>query len=172
MSANASTVHVVRDLWQDDALRYAVAQQAVVAASDAETADSLRVPDNILESFPLGWEGEDPLGRDDGLPDWGAEGWIAHRARVVGHRCGRVARGTVLVRSAEPGGAVAGDGEEAGGWGVVGRGAVQVALWVLEFVRICLIGQDGRAVVVREGLGKGVRLIQEVKNEYIVYAPG
>ena len=78
VSANASTVHVVRDLWQDDALRYAVAQQAVAAASDAETADSLRVPDNILESFPLGWEGEDPWGRDDGLPDWGVGGWIAH----------------------------------------------------------------------------------------------
>ena len=78
VSANASTIHVVRDLWQDDALRYAVAQQAVAAAADAETADSLRVPDNILESFPLGWEGEDPLGRDDGLPDWGAGGWTAH----------------------------------------------------------------------------------------------
>ena len=64
VSANASTFHVVRDLWQDDALRYAVAQQAVTG--------------NILESFPLGWECEGPWGREDGLPDWGAEGWIAH----------------------------------------------------------------------------------------------
>ena len=57
---------------------FAVAQQAVAASSDAETADSLRVPDDILESFPLGWEGEDPFGRDDGLADWGCWGWIAH----------------------------------------------------------------------------------------------
>ena len=78
VSANASTVHVVRDLWQDDALRQAVAQQAVAAASDVERADSLRVPDSILASFPLGWEGEDPLGRDDGLADWGCGGWITH----------------------------------------------------------------------------------------------
>ena len=33
VSANASNVHVVRNLWQDDAPRYAVAQWAVVAAS-------------------------------------------------------------------------------------------------------------------------------------------
>ena len=73
VSANASTVHVVRDLWQDDALRYAVAQQAIATASDVESADSLRVPANILESFPLGWEGED-------VADWGAVGWVAHLA--------------------------------------------------------------------------------------------
>ena len=77
VSANASTVHVVRDLWEDDALRYSLAQQAV-AAAEAETADSLRVRDDILESFPLGWEGEDPFGQDDGLADWGFWGWIAH----------------------------------------------------------------------------------------------
>ena len=78
VAANASTVHVVRDLWEDDALRYALAQQAVAAVSDVETADSLRVPDDILESFPLGWEGEDPFGRDGGLPGWGFGGWITH----------------------------------------------------------------------------------------------
>ena len=50
----------------------------MAAASDAESADSLRVRDDILASFPLGWEGEDPWGRDDGLPGWGAGGWIAH----------------------------------------------------------------------------------------------
>ena len=79
VSANASTVHVVRDLWEDDALRYAVAQQAV-AAAEAETADSLRVRDDILKSFPLGWEGEYPFGRDGGLPGWGFGGWITHLA--------------------------------------------------------------------------------------------
>ena len=57
VSANVSTVHVVRDLWEDDALRYALAQQAVAAASDVESADSLRVPGDMLESFPLAWEG-------------------------------------------------------------------------------------------------------------------
>ena len=69
MSANASTVHVVRDLWEDDALRYALAQQAVVAAADAGSSDTLQVPDDLLASFPLGWEG---------VSDWGVEGWIAH----------------------------------------------------------------------------------------------
>ena len=37
------------------------------------------------------------------------------RARVVGHRRGRIAGGAVLVRSAEPGGEVDGHGGEAGG---------------------------------------------------------
>ena len=78
VSANASTVHVVRDLWQDDALRYALAQEAVAAASDAESADSVEVPDAILASFPLGWEGEDPFGRDERVQDWGAGGWVTH----------------------------------------------------------------------------------------------
>ena len=64
VSANASNVHVVRNLWQDDAPRYAVAQWAVVAASDAETADSLRMPDHIQASLPLGWAGQDPWGRE------------------------------------------------------------------------------------------------------------
>ena len=78
VSSNASTVHVVQDLWRDDALRYAIAQEAVAAASDTGSADSAQVADAILQSFPLGWEGEDPFGRDDDLPDWGAWTWIAH----------------------------------------------------------------------------------------------
>ena len=41
----------------------------VSAEGAAETADSLRVRDNILESFPLGWEG---------VSDWGVGGWITH----------------------------------------------------------------------------------------------
>ena len=93
------------------------------------------------------------------------------RARVVVHCRGRVARGAVWFDLLSRVARLRGTGGRPG-VGVVGRGTVQVALWVLEFVRICLIGQDGRAVVVREGLGKGVRLIQEVKHEYIVYAPG
>ena len=70
VSANASTVHVVRKLWEDDALRYALAQQAVAAAGNAETnSDTLQVPDDLLTSFPLGWEG---------VSDWGWEGWGTH----------------------------------------------------------------------------------------------
>ena len=78
VSANASTVHVVRDLWQDDGLRYAVAQEAIAAASTSQSPDSLQVPDAILASFPLGWEGEDLFGRDDEVPDWTRGIWIAH----------------------------------------------------------------------------------------------
>ena len=70
ISANASTVHVVRDLWEDDALRYSLAQQAVAVAGNAETTpDTLQVPDDLLASFPLGWEG---------VSDWGWGGWGTH----------------------------------------------------------------------------------------------
>ena len=70
ISANASTVHVVRDLWEDDALRYALAQQAVAVAGNAETTpDTLQVPDDLLASFPLGWEG---------VSDWGWGAWGTH----------------------------------------------------------------------------------------------
>ena len=78
ISANASTVHVVRDLWEDDALRYALAQQAVAAAGNAESSGALQVPDDLLASFPLGWEGEKPFGPDGGLPGWGFGGWGTH----------------------------------------------------------------------------------------------
>ncbi len=78
VSANASTVHVVQDLWRDDALRYAIAQEAVAVASDTVSADSAQVADAILQSFPLGWEGEDPFGLREGVQDWGAVTWIAH----------------------------------------------------------------------------------------------
>ena len=78
VSANASTVHVVQDLWRDDALRYAIAQEAVAVASETVSADSAQVADAILQSFPLGWEGEDPFGLRGGVQDWGAGTWIAH----------------------------------------------------------------------------------------------
>lgn len=78
VSANASTVHVVQDLWRDDALRYAITQEAVAVASDTVSTDSAQVADAILQSFPLGWEGEDPFGRQEGVQDWGAGTWIAH----------------------------------------------------------------------------------------------
>ncbi len=78
VSANASTVHVVQDLWRDDALRYAIAQEAVTVASETVSADSAQVADAILQSFPLGWEGEDPFGLHEGVQDWGAGTWIAH----------------------------------------------------------------------------------------------
>ena len=78
VTANASTAHVVQDLWRDDALRYAIAQEAAAVASDTVSADSAQVADAILQSFPLGWEGEDPFGRQEGVQDWGAGTWIAH----------------------------------------------------------------------------------------------
>ena len=67
------------------------------------------MPDDLLASFPLGWEG---------VSDWGWGGLGHASVRVAVHGRGRVARGAVLVRSAEPGGEVAGDGGEAGGWRV------------------------------------------------------
>ena len=69
VSANTSTVHVVRDLWEDEALRYALAQQAVPVAGDAENSGTLQVPDDLLASFPLGWEG---------VSGWGVGGLVTH----------------------------------------------------------------------------------------------
>ena len=76
--ANASTVHVARDLWQDDALRYAIAQEAVSIESTTQSTDSLEVPDSLLASFPVGWENEDPFGHREGVPDWSWGTWLAH----------------------------------------------------------------------------------------------
>ena len=76
--ANASTVHVARDLWQDDVLRYSVAQEAVSMASTTQSPDSLEVSDALLASFPVGWEDEDPLGIREGVPDWSWGTWLAH----------------------------------------------------------------------------------------------
>ena len=76
---NASTVHVVRDIWQDDALRYAVAQEtALIAASAASSPDALQIPSAVLDSFPMGWDGEDPFGLDDQVPTWTVMTWFAH----------------------------------------------------------------------------------------------
>ncbi len=69
VSANASTIHVVRDLWTDDALRYALAQQAMAVAADAETSNAPEVPDDVHESFPLGSEG---------VSVWGVGGCVTH----------------------------------------------------------------------------------------------
>ena len=80
--ANASTVHVARDLWQDDVLRYTVAQEAVSMASvTTQSPDSLAVPDALLASFPVGWENEDPFGVREGVPDWS---WGTRLAHVIG----------------------------------------------------------------------------------------
>lgn len=71
VSANASTVHVVQDVWRDDALRYAIAQEAVAVASGTVSADSVQVADAILQSFPLGWEGEE-------VQNWALWTWFSH----------------------------------------------------------------------------------------------
>lgn len=76
--ANASTVHVAGDLWRDDVLRYSVAQEAVSMASTTPSPDSLQASEALLASFPLGWEGEDPLGIREGVPDWSCGTWFAH----------------------------------------------------------------------------------------------
>ena len=89
--ANASTVHVVQDLWRDDALRAAVARQAVEAADAANAANATAGQDTpapsldspplsaaALESFPLGWEGQDPFGLFDDIPNWGWTVWFTH----------------------------------------------------------------------------------------------
>ena len=104
VSANASTIHVVRDLWEDDARRYTLAQQAVAVAADAEGSETLPVPDDLLASFPLGWGG------CLGLEGLGMD----HASDRMGVYCrGCIARSPVLVRSAEPGGNVAGNREQA-----------------------------------------------------------
>ena len=76
--ANASTVHVARDLWHDDALRYSIAQEAVSIGSTTQSTESLQAPDSLLASFPVGWEDEDPFGRREGVPDWSWGTWLAH----------------------------------------------------------------------------------------------
>ena len=76
--ANASTVHVAGDLWQDDVLRYSVAQEAVSMASTTSSPDSLQASQALLASFPVGWEDEDPLGIREGVPDWSSGTWFAH----------------------------------------------------------------------------------------------
>ena len=57
---------------------------------------------------------------------------------------------------------------------LVGRvhlGAVQVGLRVVKLVGVGLVGQDRGAVVGREGLGDGLRVVQEVEHEHIVLLP-
>ena len=71
VAANASTLHVARDLWTDAALRESVALLAEQAA-DAGTLADADLPD--LGAFPVGWE-------DVGLGDWSFLDWIA---RVLG----------------------------------------------------------------------------------------
>ncbi|WP_428274414.1 hypothetical protein [Candidatus Palauibacter sp.] len=71
VSANASTLHVARDLWRDDAMRYAIAQEAVATAPGTAGGNSVRVAEAILQSFPLGWEGEE-------VRNWDLWAWIGH----------------------------------------------------------------------------------------------
>lgn len=54
---NASTIHIAEKLWQDDALRASVAQQAQEFPAQNEINGSQVEPLKILESFPIGWKG-------------------------------------------------------------------------------------------------------------------
>lgn len=91
--SRTSTMHVVRDLWRDDPLRYAIAQEAVAAAGTVR-ADSVQVTDAILQSFPLRWEGEE-------VWDWNKWTWLSHvlgwlftaAAVSVGLRSGSISLG-------------------------------------------------------------------------------
>jgi len=76
--ANASTVHVARDLWEDDVLRYSLAQEAVSVASTTPIPDSAQATEALLASFPVGWEDEDPFGIREGVPDWSWWTLLAH----------------------------------------------------------------------------------------------
>ena len=76
--ANASTVHVARDLWQDDVLRYSVAQEAISMASTTQNPDSLQAQSALLTSFPVGWEDEDPFHVRQGVQGWSLGTWLAH----------------------------------------------------------------------------------------------
>lgn len=61
IATNASSIHLVEELWSNDALRTQLAVQAEAAAganaSDGEMADALQ----SLEMFPIGWD-EPPVG--------------------------------------------------------------------------------------------------------------
>ena len=47
-------------------------------------------------------------------------------------------------------------------------GGVQIRLEVVQFVGVRLVGKDRRAVVVSEGLGDRVGVVQEVEHEHVV----
>ncbi|WP_419164486.1 hypothetical protein [Candidatus Palauibacter sp.] len=73
VSANASTLHIARDLWTDETLRASLADLGEQAAEAAAVAGA-EVPD--LGAFPLGWEAEDV--RAWSFLDWVARlfGWL------------------------------------------------------------------------------------------------
>ena len=77
MLTNASTVHVARELWTNDALRTTIAQQAVEVADEGTEAigdDSLEQ----LRSFPIGWRTD-----SDGDIIW-PDGWLGWLATLIG----------------------------------------------------------------------------------------
>ena len=54
---NASTIHIAEKLWQDDALRVSIAQQAQEFSAQDDITGSQVEPLKILESFPIWWKG-------------------------------------------------------------------------------------------------------------------
>ncbi len=77
MLTNASTVHVARELWTNDALRTTIAQQAVEVADEGTES----VGDDSLEqlrSFPIGWRTD-----ADGAIIW-PDGRLAWLATLIG----------------------------------------------------------------------------------------
>ena len=79
IATNASSIHMAEELWQNDALRTQIADQAEAAAQEGNVA-RLEAPDlKSLESFPIGW-GE----IEGGWLDWVKRvfGWLITTAAV------------------------------------------------------------------------------------------
>ena len=61
LATNASTLHIVTVLWQDDALRTAIVAQAEAVAEE-ERPEAIGDAFNEARSLPIGWTGEEALG--------------------------------------------------------------------------------------------------------------
>ena len=80
IAANANTLHVVAVLWEDDALRTALAAQAEAAASLQDVSKIENAGDQ-LNTLPIGWTG----GEDYASPWWWAHsiaGWLLTMAAI------------------------------------------------------------------------------------------
>ena len=77
--ADASTFHIAQALWEDEALRASVAQTALELT---ESTDASQGEDELLSSFPLGWDWEEVRARS--CLEWlgRAAGWIVTIAAV------------------------------------------------------------------------------------------
>ena len=79
IAADASTFHIAQALWEDDALRASVAQTALELTENTEASQG---EDELLSSFPLGWDWEEVRARS--CTQWlgRVAGWIVTIAAV------------------------------------------------------------------------------------------